>query len=449
MTDRSLVEWLDWAGRQHPVGIDMGLERVSQVAERLGFEAPGRRPAPRSIIVAGTNGKGSTTIFTEALLRACGFRVGATISPHIHTFNERVRIDGQAVDDATLTTAFAAVEAARGDITLTYFEYSALVALWTFRAAEVDVAVLEVGLGGRLDAMNLVSADIAIVTSIGLDHEAFLGSDIEGIGREKAGVFRPGCTAVIGSDVTRSVHDEASRLGCHIRVMGRDFHVETTPHSWSWKSADLILEELHWGQLAPYNCALALEAVRALAPVTKTNVSAALSEATLPGRCELWSLAGTRVIVDVAHNPAGAVFLRDLLAHRYPAVRFVAILGMLADKDASGVPPAFAGSAVECWIATSSRGPRGRSAADLARQLPADDVRVADTPAEALDAALAVVRSGAADAVLGFGSFSLVEDLRNELQARGGLARPTVGWERQSNQQSPAGRHNDSSVSVR
>ena len=449
MTNRSLAEWLDWAGRQHPVGIDMGLERVSQVAERLGFEAPGRRPAPRTIIVAGTNGKGSTTIFTEALLRASGFRVGATISPHIHTFNERVRIDGQAVDDVTLATAFAAVEAARGDITLTYFEYSALVALWTFRASEVDVAVLEVGLGGRLDAMNLVSADIAIVTSIGLDHEAFLGSDLEGIGREKAGVFRPGCTAVIGSDVTRSVHAEAARLGCRIRVMGQDFAIEATPHSWTWKSADLLLDELPWGQLAPYNCALAIEAVRALAPVTETAVRGALSVATLPGRCEPWSLAGIRVIVDVAHNPAGAVFLRDLLAHRYPTVRFVAILGMLADKDASGVPPAFAASTVTCWIATSSRGPRGRSATDLARQLPADNVRVADAPAEALNAALELVRSGAADAVLGFGSFSLVEDLRNELQARGGLRQPTVGADLQSNEQALAGRHNDSSVSVR
>jgi dihydrofolate synthase/folylpolyglutamate synthase len=440
VTDRSLADWLDWAGRQHPVGIDMGLERVSRVAEKLGFGAPARRPAPRTIIVAGTNGKGSTTIFTEALLRASGFRVGSTISPHIHEFNERVRIDGRAADDATLAAAFAAVEAARGDTTLTYFEYSALVALWTFRAAQVDVAVLEVGLGGRLDAMNLVSADVAIVTSIGLDHEAFLGSDIEGIGREKAGVFRPGCTAVIGSDVTRSVHEEATRLGCRIRAMGRDFQMSATPRSWCWNSSDLVLEELPWGQLAPYNCALAIEAVRAVTPVTKTAVLAALSAATLPGRCERWLLGSVPVIVDVAHNPAGAVFLQKLLAYRYPDARFAVILSMLADKDASGVPLAFAGNQVPCWIATASRGPRGRSAASLAQQLGVENLGVAETPAGALDAALEQVRSGVADAVLGFGSFSLVEDLRNELLLRGAVAQPDAEPDPRDHDQAPAER---------
>ncbi len=422
MIDRSLAEWLDWAGRQHPVGIDMGLDRVSAVAERLGFEAPERRPAPRTIIVAGTNGKGSTTIFAEALLRASGYRVGSTISPHIHTFNERVRVDGNPVGDDALASAFAAVEAARGDITLTYFEYSALVALWIFRAAAVDAAVLEVGLGGRLDAMNLVSAEVAVVTSIGLDHEAFLGSDLEGIGREKAGVFRSGGTAVIGSDVTRSVHEEARRLGCRTRVMGRDFQVEITREGWAFRGSELALGDLPWGHLAPYNCALAIEAVSAFTSLSPMVVRSALQSATFPGRCEAWQLADTRVIVDVAHNPAGAAFLRDTLRHRFPGVRFVAILGMLSDKDASGVPSAFEESGIAGWIVTSTRGPRGQSAAQIAQQLALADVNVAENPVDALEAALAVVRSGGADAVLGFGSFSVVEDLRNQLLTLGAAA---------------------------
>jgi dihydrofolate synthase/folylpolyglutamate synthase len=439
VSDRSLAEWLDWVGRQHPVGIDMGLDRVSKVAEALGFEAPERRPAPRTIIVAGTNGKGSTTIFIEALLRASGFRVGTTISPHIHEFNERVRIDGRAVDDATLATAFAAVEAARGGTTLTYFEYSALVALYVFRSAQVDVAVLEVGLGGRLDAMNIVSADVAVVTSIGLDHEAFLGSDLEGIGREKAGVFRPGGVAVIGSNVTESVFAEATRLGCRIRAMGRDFDLVSTPRAWTWSSADLILSALPWGQLAPYNCALAIEAVRALTPVTEGAVREALNAAVLPGRCEAWRLAGVSIIVDVAHNPAGALFLRDLLAQRYPGARFVVILGMLADKDAAGVPPAFATTQVQAWIAMASRGPRGRSGADLARQLGVDTLQVVDTPAAALDAALEQIRRGSADTVLGFGSFSVVEDLRSELLRREAVVQGNTRWERLDGEDLAAG----------
>jgi len=418
----------------------MGLARVARVAEALGFAAPDRRPAPRTIIVAGTNGKGSTTLFAEALLLAAGLKVGTTISPHIHRFNERIRVDGQEVDDDVLCAAFAAVEAARGEITLTYFEFSALVAFSVFRSAGVDVAVLEVGLGGRLDAMNLVGADVAIITSIGLDHEAFLGSDLEGIGREKAGVMRPGRPVVVGSDVTRSVSATAEQLLCSLRIMGRDFHVLQSTDAWCWSDATQTFADLPWGDLAPYNCALAIAGVQALMPVTEAMVRRALALATLPGRLEAWHLAKTRILVDVAHNPAGAAFLARLIETRYPGARFVVLLGMLSDKDASGVP-ATLGPLVRKWVCVPTRGPRGQSGAALAERLapglaeasvaPRDGAGTAASPhvdwtravwvADTVEAGLehALVEAGPNDGILAFGSFSVVEDVRNVLRQSG------------------------------
>lgn len=436
MRPATLDEWLAHAERQHTVGIDLGLERVTRVAEALGFTAPDHRPAPRSLIVAGTNGKGSTTAFSEALLRAGGLRVGATFSPHVHRFNERVRLDGVPVDDAWLCRAFNAVEDARGAVPLTYFEYSALVALWVFRQAAVDVAVLEVGLGGRLDAFNLVGADVAVITSIGLDHEAFLGSDLEGIGREKAGVMRPGRAVVIGADVTASVHEAAWRLGCTVHAMDRTFAFRAEADRWQFRGAAGAFGDLPWGSLAPYNCALAIEAVGCLEPVTEAMVREALAVASLPGRCEPWNVAGRLLLVDVAHNPAGADFLRRLVALRYPARRFVGLLGMLADKDAVGVVRALHG-VVDTWICVPTQGARGRSGAALAEQvraaLPgagfgnqadADRVRVAQDVRDGLQLAVAAARAG--EAILALGSFSLVENLRDELAGGTLAARPWV-----------------------
>ena len=427
---RTLDEWLAFAGQQHAVGIDMGLERVARVAEAMGFTAPDRRPAPRSIIVAGTNGKGSTTLFSESLLLAAGLKVGATISPHVHRFNERIRIDGREADDAMLCAGFEAVESARGETTLTYFEYSALVAFWVFRNAGADVAVLEVGLGGRLDAMNLVGADVAVITSIGLDHEAYLGSDLDGIGREKAGVMRPGRPVVAGTEVTDSVIATAGQLGCALRWMGRDFRVSQTADSWCWSDATQSFDHLAWGDLAPYNCALAIAAVRELRPITSAMVRHALATATLPGRLEAWRLRATLVLVDVAHNPAGAAFLAQLAAVRYPKRRFVVVLGMLNDKDASGVPEAL-GAMVSAWVCVPTRGPRGQSGAELAGRLrlaaslglpasmvpQAPSVTVAETVTAGLERALA--EAGSVDGVLAFGSFSVVEDVRNVLLQEG------------------------------
>jgi dihydrofolate synthase / folylpolyglutamate synthase len=435
----TLAEWLAHAERQHTVGIDLGLDRVTRVAEALGFTAPDHRPAPRNLIIAGTNGKGSTTVFSEALLRARGLRVGATLSPHVHRFNERVRLDGEPVDDAWLCRAFAAVEAARGPVPLTYFEYSALVALWIFRDAAVDVAVLEVGLGGRLDAFNLVGADVAVITSIGLDHEAFLGSDLQGIGLEKAGVMRPGRDVVTGADVTASVHAQARRLGCRLRAMGEAFSFVQARDHWQFAGAAGSFTDLPWGALAPYNCAVAIEAVSCLEPVTEAMVRDALAIAELPGRCEAWEVADRLLLVDVAHNPAGAAFLRRLIETRHPGQRFTALLGMFADKDAEGVVAAL-GGLVNQWICVPTSGPRGQGSealaarvrAALSRGTTADSigkagvgdraavpVSAAADVASGLDAAMAapsgVPGTATGDGILAFGSFSLVEGLRDVL----------------------------------
>jgi len=416
---RSLDDWLSYAESVHSVGIDMGLERIATVAGRLGFQAPAHRCAPRSIIVAGTNGKGSTCLALEALLRGSGLRVGTTLSPHVHRFNERVRIDGAEADDDLLCRAFSAVETVRGDVPLTYFEYSALVALWTFREAAVDVAVLEVGLGGRLDAFNLVSADVAVITSIGLDHQAFLG-------REKAGVLRPGQRVVLGRDVTASVVAAAAGLDCRVTRLGEDFHVVARRHDW-----DFVGAHRHAGiprsGLAPDNCALALEAAAHLAAPSPAAI-AALGELTLPGRLERWQVAGsagaTPLVLDVAHNPAGARFLGRQLADRDPERRFVAVVGMLQDKDAAGVAAALA-PWVGYWVCVPTFGPRGLSGTALAERLGvgAAAVAVAD-PAEGLRRALSLAEAG--DGILAFGSFSLVERFREVLHDGLAGARPSA-----------------------
>jgi len=434
---RSLADWLSHAESVHSVGIDMGLERIAAVAGRLGFEAPGHRCAPQSVIVAGTNGKGSTCVALEALLRGAGLRVGTTLSPHVQRFNERVRIDGADADDALLCRAFSAVEAVRGDVPLTYFEFSALVALWTFRERAVDVAVLEVGLGGRLDAFNLVAADVAVITSIGLDHQAFLGDDLEGIGREKAGVLRPGQRVVLGSDVTESVVAAAAGLGCRVSRLGEDFHVVARRHDWDFVGGQRHAAIPRCG-LAPDNCALALEAAAHLSE-PGAAAPAVLGELLLPGRLERWQVGGPAglipLVLDVAHNPAAARFLGRQLAERDPERRFVALVAMLEDKNAAGVAASLA-SRVRYWVCVPTSGPRGLSGTALAGRLGvgAAAVAVAD-PAEGLRRALSLAESG--DGILALGSFNLVESFRGALADGLAGARPS-GWQGMAPADEPA-----------
>ncbi len=398
----------------------MGLSRLSEVAGRLGV----LRPATRVVTIAGTNGKGSTTVALETLLLASGLRVGATLSPHVSRFNERVRLQGEEVSDDALCHAFTAVDEARADILLTYFEYSALAALYLFTQAELDVAILEIGLGGRLDAFNAVDADLAIVTSIGLDHQDYLGTDLEAIGIEKAGIFRHGQDVVLGT-VTESVHASAARLDCRTFTLGREIQVQRAGAFWrcDCQPLALALTDLSSGALAPANVALALTAATLITGQPVLDCSA-LRDLYLPGRMERFQYRGIEVIVDVAHNGAAAEFLAAELIERFPHRRYVAIYGALEDKDAAAVVQGL-DRIVSHWLLIPTTGWRGQDADALAARIAAgsapvpgqtalemcEDIRVAFDRA----AILALSLTGPEGGILAFGSFSAVEQARKLL----------------------------------
>ena len=232
---RTLDEWLEYQLTTHVRGVDLGLARVGEVWRRLGAPRPGRVV----VTVAGTNGKGSTVAFLEAIAQAGGLRCGAYTSPHLLRYNERVRVLGADASDAALVDAFERIETARGDLPLTYFEFGTLAALLLFADADLDLAILEVGLGGRLDAVNLVDADVAVITTIALDHQDWLGDSLDGIGREKAGVARAGRVAIVGEiDPPAGLLDELARIGAHTHRAGIDFRLDTDAHGWHWQGGD-------------------------------------------------------------------------------------------------------------------------------------------------------------------------------------------------------------------
>ncbi|MDN3554797.1 bifunctional tetrahydrofolate synthase/dihydrofolate synthase [Halomonas maura] len=377
MHDASLSPLEAWLARleaAHPVDIDLGLERVAEVARRMGLlDAP---VAGRVITVAGTNGKGSTVAMLEALARAHGGTTATYTSPHLLRYNERVRLDGQEADDEALVAGFEAVEAARHDgdpVSLTYFEAGTLGALHAIAARTPDLAILEVGLGGRLDAVNILDADVAVVTTIARDHAAFLGDDLEGIGREKAGIMRPARPAVLGSTaLPQSVRATAATLGAPVHALGEGFRRLAVDAGWTWQGRDAEgrerrLEQLPDPGLPLDNAASALQAL-ALAGVELDEAACrrGLASVTLPGRMQWrgqWCL-------DVGHNPHAAGYLAGRLAERPCRGRTIALLGMLGDKDADGVIRTLA-PVVDAWVAVSLDGDRARSADALAGHLEA------------------------------------------------------------------------------
>ena len=361
---RSLADWLSHAESLHRVGIDLGLARVRCVAERLGVLPP----ACENFVIAGTNGKGSTSVYLEALLRASGRRVGTTLSPHLARFNERVRLNGRAVDDRVICEAFAEIEMARGDVTLTYFEFGILAALSVFKQSAVDATVLEVGLGGRLDAVNIVDADVATITSIGIDHVDYLGPDRETIGREKAGICRANTPTVFGEgSIPASIVEVARRLGSPLVRYGVDFGATMSTDGWTFEGvrdgARTTLRGLAVPSVALSNAATALQAfllhdhTHAIEPLAR-----AASTARLPGRFEHFSMGDAVVIVDVAHNPHGAAFLSNQLRATRDAGRTIAIAGFLQDKDAQGIVAAL-DDQVDEWVFVGTEGARGQTAA--------------------------------------------------------------------------------------
>ena len=339
MTGGALSRWLERIERLHPRTIELGLERVHAVASRLDLAAPGCR----TVTVAGTNGKGTTASLIAASLHAAGHGVGLYTSPHLYRYNERIRINGQTVTDDALCQAFEAVDAAREGVALTYFEFGTLAALWLFRRAGVQSQVLEVGLGGRLDAVNLVDADLAVITNIGLDHTDWLGETLEAIAAEKAGILRAGRPAVCGSDsMPNAVLDRARELGCPLRLRGRDFAPQPGEDgSWTYRGVDRCWSGLPTlgGPSWVDNAASAAAALEVLGePSDPEPFRHALLNERLPGRCERRG----DLLLDVSHNAEGAAALALTLGSLDLPRPRIAILGMLADKPATAYVQALA-----------------------------------------------------------------------------------------------------------
>ena len=467
----NLTDWLAYIEQQHPKAIEMGLERVREVAGRLGLG----RPAGQVITVGGTNGKGSTVAFIEAIARAGGWRVGAYTSPHLFRYNERVRIDGREATDEELVEAFAAVEATRlntspsgrgrreapGEgteptlvgmtatsgsgssgadpvagtgqralplgkedaVPLTYFEFGTLAALWLFQRASLDLVVLEVGLGGRLDAVNLVDPDVAVITTVDIDHVDWLGGDRESIGREKAGIARAWKPLVLGeTDSPSTVLRHAYAIGANALRMGSDFfHEPVDGRHWRWRDVGGELLLPCPSLAAPVqraNAATAIAALRALdRPVDDDAFAVGVAAARLPGRLQGHQVQGVEVVVDVGHNPQAARELAAWLQLQPTVTR--AVFAALADKDVGGIVDAL-GEGIAEWLLAGlePQSPRGQSAEALAQRLAGTAASTATLHASvsaALDAALAVSQPG--ERVLVFGSFHTAAEALERLHS--------------------------------
>jgi dihydrofolate synthase / folylpolyglutamate synthase len=418
---RTLTQWLAFQESLHPASIDLTLERVTQVARRLGVQRPGF-PV---ITVGGTNGKGSTVSFCAALLRAAGAPTGQFTSPHFLRYSERIQVDAREVREEELVAAFERIETARGAISLTFFEFNTLAALLVFQQRGVRAAVLEVGLGGRLDATNLVDADVAVLCSVGMDHSDYLGDTLEKIGAEKAGIFRVGRAAVLGSPgMPASVWAALSGLGLEPAVAGTSFTWEVAADGrWRYDSPGLTLRDLPRPALAGAvqyrNAATALTAVQGLlerspqlagVALTPAGVALALATVRLAGRFQVLQRDGVEWILDIAHNePAARVLAAQVAAlaqlrrtDGQPG-RTLAVVGVLKDKDAPAIAQLLSGH-VDHWLLCGLPGPRGSPAQELLARtgLPAAKVSLAPAVEEGCAAAAAAARPG--DRVLVFGS---------------------------------------------
>ena len=407
---RTLDQWLALQESVHARSIDLGLERVARVAQALGLE----RPAYRIVTVGGTNGKGSTVAYLEALLQCSGQLTGALTSPHLHRYNERIHLGGREAADAALIGAFERIEEARGTTTLTFFEYNTLAALLLFADRKVDVAVLEVGLGGRLDATNVVAADVAVLCSVGFDHRDWLGDTLEAIGAEKAGIFRAGRPVVLGSpDMPHSVYAAIERLHSPTLIAERDFTWEIAAGHWSYRGARLTLDELPPPPLAggiQYRNAAtalaALEALRETGALSRAQVAEAFGRVRLAGRFQI--LPGpVEWVLDVAHNePAAQVLAENLRARPVPGRTHV-VCGILRDKEAAAIGRALAAQ-VDEWILCTLPGARGGTAAELAERLGERIAPLILADSVATGCALARERAVPGDRVVVFGSFATV-----------------------------------------
>ncbi len=409
--ERSLQGWLARLESLHPKSIDLGLERSREVLQRLNIEL-----ACPVIMVAGTNGKGSTCAFLEAVLQAAGYRTGLYTSPHLLRYNERVRIDGEDCSDEAIVAGLAAVEAARSRTSLTYFEHGTLGAAWQFARAKVEAAILEVGLGGRLDAVNLFEPDVSIVTSVDLDHQDWLGADREAIGFEKAGIFRPAKPAVC-TDLQPpfALREHARKMAARLQLIGQDFGYRQGTDSWQfyWYGQGLsgLPLPVMAGEYQLRNAAAALAGllnVQDSLPVTEAAIHQGLRQARAAARFQI--IAGKpEVILDVAHNPEAARALAGNLRARPVGGHTLAVFALLADKDLPAVVSPLE-DLIDAWYVCGLKGARTRPADELARDVGKlignKTVGSYPSPVEGCSAALSAASGN--DRILVFGSFHTV-----------------------------------------
>ena len=409
---QSLHEWLSHLESLHPKTIALGLERVAEVKQRLQLE-----PTFPIIVVGGTNGKGSVCAMLEATLHAAGYRVGCYTSPHLLAYNERVRINKLQASDAELCASFGQIERVRGDIALTYFEFGTLAAMQCFISHEVEVAILEVGLGGRLDAVNVFDSDCAAVTSIGIDHTDYLGDTREKIAFEKAGIFRPGKVAVFGdTDMPDAIMTQAQKIGATLWCLGKQFNFKTGEVQWDYQGiarrSSLPFPALRGAfQMNNASTALAvLEAVKDRLPVDMGSVRRGLMEVELPGRFQV--VPGKPVLIlDVAHNPHAARSLAKTLSSMPPCPKTYAVCAMLKDKDMAGVVRELIWQ-VDVWLVAGIAAPRGATADELAQVVEQELMDGQMLSFATVSAALhhACKEAGENDRIVAFGSFYTVAE---------------------------------------
>ena len=409
---RTLQDWLDWQVRLHFTAIELGLDRCQGVADRMGL----LNPDFAIVSIAGTNGKGSSAVMLDQILRRAGYRTGRYTSPHLLRYNERICVNGAEVPDDALCESFRRIDEARGATSLTFFEFGTLAAMDIFRDAGIDVAVLEVGLGGRLDAVNVFDADVALLTTVDLDHENWLGHDRESIGREKAGIFRSGYPAICADpSPPASVMQSAARVGARLSCINRDFHCEDAGETWNWRFNGSGFEGLP-KPFVPHarymqNASGVLAVLARLArrfPVEEAAVRAGLAEFRLPGRLQMVP-GEVSYVLDVAHNPQAASVLAANLRGLSCAGESHMVVGMLRDKNHRAVLEALCGAG-QRWYFASLDGDRGAPASMLAEAFADIDnpgtMTVHETVADALSAAAGAAAPG--DRVVVAGSFVTV-----------------------------------------
>ena len=412
-----LSGWLSRIGREHPKNVLDGLERVYDVAECLAV----LRPARTVIVVAGTNGKGSTSVSLERILLSAGARVGTTLSPHMHVFNERIRVQGEEVSDNSLVKSFEMVEAVRNGVPLNYFEYAVLAALTCFSREDLDYAILEIGLGGRLDAVNIVDGDLSIITSVGIDHEEYLGSDRESIGREKAGILRRGIPLIFGEpQIPESIEQRAKELGVPTYISRRDFHDHVDSNGWRIEVTEgAQLNAYQYSQrpsIATENAVVALQAAVLLGVSLDSKLIADVLDVRLPGRFEVVHKMDRTWILDVAHNAHAARFLLEQRKERYPGRRFSGLFGCYTDKDAAQILSVL-GEMLNQVVYADTTGTRGQPASELEQKAGFGPTgSVGGKIESSVDYLINTTQS--VDLILVFGSFDLVERMRIWLFSR-------------------------------